>query len=317
MPTRPSTPYLWATNGGARVAPTLARQGTGWAMNEPIDPLQCNDLWGQLSDWVDYLADVIPASNIITAETFRVVDPAGPTTRGALTWTTIGGDAGLVVGGNAAGLPGIFFDNVTGYVKILQSTGPIEMLEVRPKGLLGPRALPDADGVRFGFDSTARLQLVHDVSPQSRAYMVHMVTLAGTPCVMVFGAGSASLYNGDATTAQQAVFRSQIALPIEAGQTTRFPVIKKLEATYTGTADDLEIAVIRITKSTGAETSLGLINDSTPSNTFGGGSITDPLTYTYALEIRSDAALATGALTADGVRNVLLTIDWMTLNPSP
>ena len=92
MPTRPSTPYRWGTNAGARVAPSLARQGTGWAMNEPIDPLQCNDLWGQLSDWVDYLADVVPASNVFEAEVFRVVDPAGPTTRGALTWDTIGGN---------------------------------------------------------------------------------------------------------------------------------------------------------------------------------------------------------------------------------
>lgn len=316
MPTRPSTPYRWGTNAGARVAPSLARQGTGWVMNEPIDPLQCNDIWGQLSDWVDYLADVIPASNVITAEVFRVVDPAGPTNRGALTWDNIGGNDGLVVGSTEGDEPGFFFDSVTGYVIARQNAG-VDLLEIRPKGLLGPRALPDADGVRFGFDSTAKLQLVHDVSPQSRAYMVHMVTLAATPCVMVFGAGNVALYNGDATTAQQAVFRSQIALPIEAGQTTRFPVIKKLEATFTGAADDLEIAVIRITKSTGAETSLGLIKASAAANTFGGGSTTDPLTYTYALEVRSPAALAVGALTVDGVRNVLLTIDWMTLNPFP
>jgi hypothetical protein len=244
------------------------------------------------------------------------VDPAGPTTRGALTWDTIGGNPGLVIGSTDGDKPGIFFDSVTGFVIVRQDAG-VDLLEIREKGLLGPRALADADGVRFGFDSTAKLHLVHDVSPQSRAYMVHMVTLTPITCAMVFGAGNVSLYNGSAVAAQQAVFRSQIALPIEAGQTTRFPVIKKLEATYTGTADDLEIAVIRITKSTGAETSLGLINASTPSNTFGGGSTTDPLTYTYALEIRSDAALATGALTADGARNVLLTIDWMTLNPSP
>lgn len=291
--TRPtSTPYQFATDPGVRLAPIAGRKAEGWVPGEPVSALQANDLWGVASDWVVLLEAIAPADGTLAAQAVELYDTAG-TPALAATWTagSVADSALLTCGGST--------------------------YEFREKGLVGPRALPDADGVRFGFDSTATLQIIHDVSPQSRAYMVHMVTLAGTPCVMVFGSGNVALYNGDATTAQQAVFRSQIALPIEAGQTTRFPVIKKLEATFAAAADDLEIAVIRITKSTGAEASLGLIKASAAVNTFGGGSTTDPLTYTYALEVRSPVVLAALALTVDGVRNVRLTIGWMTLNPSP
>jgi hypothetical protein len=204
MPTRPSTPYRWATNGGARTAPTLARQGTGWVLGEPIDPAQCNDIWGTLSDWVDYLADVVPASNIFEAEVFRVVDPAGPTTRGALTWTTIGGNAGLVVGGNAGGLPGIFFDNVTGYVKILQSTGPVVLLEIQPAGMVGPKAVADAVyGARFQYDYTDLLTLDHDFSPSGGGYtpiVVNPFVGAGLPASLVaLGASHQAVHHGRLT----------------------------------------------------------------------------------------------------------------------
>jgi hypothetical protein len=291
--TRPtSTPYQFATDPGVRLEPIAGRKAQGWVPGEPVSALQANDLWGVASDWVVLLEAIAPADGTLAAQAVELYDTAA-TPALAATWTagSVADSALLTVGSGE--------------------------FEFREKGLVGPRAIPDSDGVRYGYDSSAKLQIVYDVSPQSRAYMVHMVTLAATSCVMVFGAGNVGLYYGDAVTAEQAVFRSQIALPIEAGQTTRFPVIKKLEATDTGAADDLEIAIVRITRSTGAETDLGLINASSPANTFGGGSTTDPLTYTYALEIRSDAAIATGGLTADGVRNALLTIQWQTLNPSP
>ena len=315
MPSRPSTPYRWATTGGARVAPTLARQGTGWVSGEPIDPLQCNDIWGQLSDWVDYLADVIPASNVIEAETFRVVDPAGPTTRGALTWTTIGGNAGLVVGGNAGGLPGIFFDNVTGYAKILQATGPVVMLEIQPTGMVGPKAVPGADGGRFGYDSTDLLELVHDFGPLTGGYMAVLPSSPTLP-PYIYGGTAAKIYNPNAAPLD-CVFRRQVLCPYDPAMTGpgRFPKVVTLSATFTGAATDIGVRLIRILRSTGAETVEGTITQAAPTYTFAGsGLVLDPEFRDYCIEVFSTALGAT-TLTTDTVRAIQLAVAHALLLP--
>ena len=290
--TRPtSIPYRFATDSGVRSEPIAGRKATGWVPGEPVSALQANDLWGVGSDWIVLLEAIAANDGTLATQVLELYD-TGATPALAAKW-----EAGSVA--NSA--------------KLTCDTG---VFEFRAKGEVGPRATAAADGVRYGYDSSDRLQIVYDVSPQSRAYMVHMVTLSASPCTVVTAAGSAGVYNPDAGTAQQAVFRSQIQIPTESTQTGRFPIIKQLTGTFTGAADDLEIAVIRITRSSGAEASLGLIKSSAATNTFGGGVTTDPLTYTYALELRSAAALPGGGLTTDGVRNVLLTVDWMSLNPS-
>lgn len=307
MPTRPSTPYRWGTNAGARVAPSLARQGTGWAMNEPIDPLQCNDLWGQLSDWVDYLADVVPASNVFEAEVFRVVDPAGPTARGALTWTTIGGNAGLVVGGNAGGLPGIFFDNTTGYVKILQSTGPVVMLEVQPTGMVGPLAVAGADGGRFGYDSTDLLDLLHDFGPASGGYMPILTSAPALPPFFLVSGGSVKIYNPNAAPFDCAL-RRPVRCPYDPAMTGpgRFPKVVTLSATFTGAATDIGVRLIRIQRSTGVETIEGTITQAAPVYTFAGsGLVLDPEFRDYTIEVFSTGLAGTTG-TTDTVRAIRL-----------
>lgn len=319
MPTRPSSPIVWATNGGTRTVPTLARQGTGWAVGEPIDPKQCNDLWGEAFDWIGYLASIVPASNVITAETFRVVDPAGPTTRGALTWTTIGGNAGLVVGGNAGGLPGIFFDNTTGFVKILQSTGPVVMLEIQPTGMVGPKAIADSTGGRFGYDSTDLLTLDHDFSPSGGGYtpiVVNPFVGAGLPASLVALGTSHLLYNPNAVP-QDASFRRPLVIPYDPASTGpgRFPKLVSIAATYVGATNDLKVRVIKVLKSSGVETVLCTLDAGTPAFTFAGsGEVTDPQLKHYVVELYS-AALGAGLTTADALRTVTLTADHGLLNP--
>jgi len=320
MPTRPAAPPEWATNGGTRTVPTLGRQGTGWVSGEPIDPLQCNDLWGEAFDWIGYLADIVPASNVVVAETFRVVDPAGPTTRGALTWTTIGGNAGLVVGGNAGGLPGIFFDNTTGFVKILQSTGPVVMLEVQPTGMVGPKAIADAVyGARFQYDYTDLLTLDHDFSPSGGGYtpiVVNPFVGAGLPASLVALGTSHLLFNPNAVP-QNASFRRPLVIPYDPASTgpALFPKLVSITATYVGATNDFKVRVIKILKSTGAETVLCTLDAATPTFTFAGsGEITDPQLKHYVVELYS-AALGAGLPTADALRTVTVVADHGVLNP--
>jgi hypothetical protein len=320
MPTRPSAPYLWATNPGRRTVPTLARQGTGWVMGDPVDPLQVNDLWGACFDWIGYLAGIVPSSNVLVAETFRVVDPAGPTTRGALTWTTIGGNAGLVVGGNAGGSPGIFFDNATGFVKVLQSTGPVVMLEVQPTGMVGPKAIADAVyGARFQYDSTDLLELEHDFSPSGGGYTPIVVTPfvgAGLPASLVNVGTSHLLYNPNAVP-QDASFRRPLIIPYptEATGPSLMPKLISITATFIGATNDLKVRVIRVTRSSGAESIRCTLDAANPTFTFAGtGENTDPEFMHYVVELYS-AALGAGLPTADALRTVTIVAKHGRLNP--
>ena len=290
--TLPAAPYLWATNPGTRTTPTVGRQATGWIAGEPVSASQANDLWGTSLDWIALLSEIAPADGTLTAQVIEVYDLAGPPVLAAT--ISVGAttpSARITVG----------------------STN----LELREKGLIGPCAIEDADGVWFGYRTGAALRINHDFSPQQRGYTTLMETLAAIPCVMVFGTPDIALYNGDAVTAQRALFRSQIEIPAHSSQTARFPVLKNLSATFTGAAVDLQIRVIEITRATGAETVVATITSAAPSSTFGGGYTTTPTTKSYAMEIRSAAALATGALTTDYFRNLILQIDWYSLNPSP
>jgi hypothetical protein len=314
MPTRPAAPPEWATNGGTRTVPTLARQGTGWVSGEPIDPLQCNDLWGEAFDWIGYLADIIPASNVIEAEVFRVVDPAGPTTRGALTWDTIGGNAGVAVGSTEGDKPGIFFDSVTGFVIVRQDAG-VDLLEIREKGLINPRGMADpTSGIRFGYDSSDTLQIVHHLGPNGGGWMSIMDVGGAVPSDWLISAGFVFLYTSAAGDAKQ---RWNLSIPYESGQVSGFPKIITLAGTFVNAAADLSVKLIRITRSTGAETTIGsAITSAAASHTYAaGGYQTDPTLYDYCFEAVT-TGLAGGVTSTDGVQNIRATINHYALNPS-
>lgn len=314
MPTRPSSPIVWATNGGTRTVPTLARQGTGWAVGEPIDPKQCNDLWGEAFDWIGYLANIVPASNEVNAETFRVVDPAGPTTRGVLTWDTVGGNPGLVVGSTQNDMPGIFFDSVTGFVIVRQDAG-VDLLEIREKGLINPRGMAHlTTGIRFGYDSSDTLQIVHHLGPNGGGWMSIMDVGGAVPSWWLNSAGFCFLYTNTVGDAKQ---RWNLSIPYESSQVSGFPKIITLAATFVNAAADLAVKLIRITRSTGAETTIGsAITSASPSHTYAaGGYQTDPTLYDYCFEAVT-TGLAGGVASTDGVQNIRATVNHLALNPS-
>lgn len=315
MPTRPtSTPYRFATNPGTRTTPSAGRKASGWEIGDPADPLQWNDLWGVLSDWVDYLADISPASDVLVAETFRVVDPAGPTTRGALTWDTIGGNAGLAVGSTEGDKPGIFFDGVTGFVIVRQDAG-VDLLEIREKGLVNPRGMADpTTGIRFGYDSSDTLQIVHHLGPNGGGWMGIMDIGGAVPSWWLNSAGFLFLYTLAPGDAKQ---RWNLSIPYESTQASGFPKILTLAATFVNAAADLSVKLIRITRSTGAETTIGsAITSASPSHTYAaGGYQTDPTIYDYCFEAVT-TGLAGGAASTDGVQNIRATINHYALNPS-
>lgn len=322
MPTRPAAPPEWATNGGTRTVPTLARQGTGWAVGEPIDPKQCNDLWGEAFDWIGYLADIVPASNVVVAEVFRVVDPAGPTTRGALTWDTIGGNAGVAVGSTEGDKPGIFFDSVTGFVIVRQDAG-VDLLEIREKGLVNPRGMADpTSGIRFGYDFSDTLQIVHPFGPGTGGWMA--VTSGSTPAGeaspqivprIVAGAEFWQLYN-PGSIALDLEFRRPLLFAAESSQASGFPVLKELSAVFDGASGAFNVTLSRINRATGAGSVVGGVSSMAPTNNFGGvGHTTTPLTHDYVLVLRAAGVAATTA-TVDAVRCILLKVNHHSLNPS-
>jgi hypothetical protein len=99
----------------------------------------------------------------------------------------------------------------------------------------------------------------------------------------------------------------------ETDQTSGFVKIETLVATFFGSAADLEVSLIEITRSTGAESVLGTITSADPIETFAGGHVVNPETKRYCLEIRANPS--TG-FTADGVRAIRLLCAHESLNPS-
>lgn len=75
MATRPTTvPSAFATNGGTRVAPTPARNATGFQSAEAVPPLTNNELMGLNRDWVIYLSELSPSSDVLAFREWECLD---------------------------------------------------------------------------------------------------------------------------------------------------------------------------------------------------------------------------------------------------
>lgn len=290
--TRPaSTPYRFATDSGVRLEPIAGRKAAGWVPGEPVSALQANDLWGVASDWVVLLEAIAPADGTLAAQALELYDTAG-TPALAATWT-----AGSVAD------------------SALLTVGAVGW-EWRTTGMVGPLAVAGADGGRFGYDSTDLLNLVHGFGPATGGYMPLMGSAPALPPFFLVSGGSVKIYNPNAAPYDCAL-RRPVLCPYDPAMTGpgRFPKIVTLSATFTGAATDLGVRLIRIQRSTGAETIEGTITRAAPTYTFAGsGLVLDPEFRDYCIEVFS-AGLAGTTPTTDTVRAIQLAVAHALLLP--
>jgi len=294
--TRPtSTPYQFATDPGVRLEPIAGRKAQGWLPGQPVSALQANDLWGVASDWIVLLDAIAPADGTLAAQAVELYETVGPPSLAA-TWS-----AGSVAD------------------SALLTVGAVGW-EWRTTGMVGPKAVADAVyGARFQYDSTDLLTLDHDFSPSGGGYtpiVLNTVVGANLPASLIALGTSHVLHNPNAV-ARTATLRRPLIIPYDPASTgpALFPKLISITATFVGATGDFQIRVIRILKSSGAETVLGTIDAATPTFTFAGtGEITDPQLKHYVVELYS-FGLGAGLSTVDQLRTVTVVADHGVLNP--
>lgn len=327
---RPATPPDWATNVGARdpLSLPIGLRETGWVEGTVLPAKVGNSLWGSLADWAVYLSASVPALGELDIETIHVY--RSNVIQAVLTTSTVGPDVIVELAGtggehtriSAGGgnKPALYMDATNTITAYDLTGGLIHWQSTAAGGFVGPRASADfTTGIRYGYPAASRPLVSYDYSPQSGGYMMWEDAGAGGATAITFATTApraAGLTNTSTTTPQVLRAVKPLHVPALTGQSTGWPELRGLSASFVGATDDLEVAVVATSRATGVRVDAAVINASNPVATFGAGvSVLNPTSLDFCVEIRSAAPEAALASTSDQVYGVLVELSHQAINP--
>lgn len=335
--TIPAAPTRWATNTGARDPDPLPAglYATGWQPGQVLPARALNSLEGQLSDWVDYIAQLFPASgqmSLTRLDLYEGLLPGG-TLAGTFTVRTYAGlggvdivmlrhedtpaTVGIGVGSADGDQTTLLIQGSTNRATMMDIAGPAEHwysdAAVGIHASVGVEALGDADGGRYRYPVGSEYGLIHRLGPAYGGWsMLHKTMLAAPVLAVVGVAGRVALLNTHAVTPQDGSYRRHLDVnPTGDGCTVYAPTITGLAGIFAlGIVSDLVVRLIQADNA-GTETTLATVTGAAPNWT---GSVQMVPGRDYYVELYA-AALGASALTAQDVRDVVVVLDHGHITP--
>jgi len=317
----------WGTNPGRRTALSSAQWGTGWVEGQPLTAKDLNDPLGQLSDWIEYLQTSSPTDGVWTVinsgTTYGTLGYS--TTSGTwLTLTSANGRSGLQIEAGSATAAHVVRQTMTPgasptWTLAYDPAGAdVIMLKVGSLGMIGPTAVASAStGIRYGYPGSSKQASAHYYDPCLGGFTPVRPTGVNGIGPVYECAGSPEYWNAanaSAVSTFDVVFRHRLLLTSPTGQLSGYPVFTGLSATFSGTANDLTARIWSRNRSTGTDTAItGAITGSSPSVSV--STAATPATHDYFIELKA-AGMTPSSVTSDGIRAIIVTMEWQSLVPT-
>lgn len=292
---------IWASDPSAVIAtPPDALEAAGWSAGQPPTAAHVNYLFNKSSTWWAYLkAALDDASSVFYFK--------APSTFTSLRLHMVGGvNAWLEI------------DKTTGEFSLQHASGATNCLKVTADGLKGPTAVASAStGIRYGYPSGNKQASAHYYDPCLGGFTPVRPTGVNGIGPVYECAGLPEFWNAanaSAVSTFDVVFRHRLLITSPTGQLSGYPVFTGLSATFSGTADDLTAKIWARNRTTGVDTAVSaIVKGSTPSDTFSVAAT--PATHDYFIELKA-AGMTPSSVTSDGIRAIIVTMEWQSLVPT-